>query len=114
MGTAVRRPRRPEISRENVVLHKRPVYPCEICPWGIAGRLEIAGTCYGFEIHAELRDEGEPELLGFRLSNETNGEVYDIDCTSGFPTCDCKGMLYHRKPCKHVQALVILHEDGKI
>jgi hypothetical protein len=87
--------------------------------WQTSGRLEIATERQRETYTVEAIHTGGPEtqfagLAGFRLTNETSGDVYDIDTTqlSGW-TCDCPDGQYRAahatspeaRHCKHVLAL---------
>jgi hypothetical protein len=84
--------------------HGVPICPCEICPSGLPGRLEIDGVLYVVTCNATLPERGEPVVYGWRLENTVNGNVYDIDCTQPLMTCDCPGFV-RWSYCKHCRVL---------
>lgn len=56
---------------------------------------------------------------GYRLTNQDNGKVYDVDTSSGFPVCDCPDYTVRRGKakgdyCKHGSALVELRRSNVI
>jgi hypothetical protein len=86
-----------------------------------AGRLVISvprvATSYTVEI---IRSAASPhfgnQVVGFRLTNESSKEVYDVDCTPTWgPTCDCPDAYWRDKTalvpaaarCKHVVGLTM-------
>lgn len=91
----------------------RPAYHCELLPHGQAGVVEINGTSY------DLLPLGDSTRKGYRLTNHDNGNVYDVDTSSGYPECDCPDYLSRRGTvehpfCKHGLALIRCRKDGVI
>lgn len=91
----------------------RPLYADEDHATGHAGTMAINGTLY------TLTPLGRTTRDGYRLVNLDNGKVYDLDTSSGYPTCDCwdfiarRGSVEH-KFCKHGTALIKLRREKKI
>src|SRR5262245_53756761 len=83
-----------------------PSCPREIVPDGLPGTLEIDGVRYVVTCNATLPASGEPVVYGWRLENQTNGEVYDLDTADPLPTCDCKGFTRWGH-CKHARCLPV-------
>jgi hypothetical protein len=101
----------------NATKSRKPVKPVSgTCRWlspfdanGTAA-LEINGTAYTVE---QLLDFGQDEpgrLAGYRLTNQANAKVYDLDTTGELWRCDCGDFVHRRdgkdpKGCKHVAGL---------
>ena len=96
---------------------RRPICPCELVPAGAAGLCQINGATYSIAYNAHLPAQGEPEVYGFTLKKLSDSRLaYDLDCTSGYLTCEC-GSYYagrDRHGCKHIRAIAEWKNAGLI
>lgn len=83
-----------------------PCYSADGEP-AIAGLIEINDCLYTILPLGSQSDEG------FRLTNLRNGQVYDLDTSSGQPLCDCIRAMEVGN-CAHDAALRRLRNEGTI
>ena len=96
------------VTMAGVRIIKMPHYRGENEPAGRSGLVEFSGSIYSIlPLGASSRD-------GYRLTNLDNQKVYDVDTSSGQPTCDCGDFTWRRRPCKHCLALVELRKKRTI
>ena len=86
-----------------------PVRPVECDRGAIAIRVGMEATVY--ELAAVPVDFGE----GFELT-KPDGEGYDVHLDASGHSCTCWSHVRwgHRRPCKHVAALLALRQRGKL
>lgn len=89
---------------------QRPICCCEILPKGLAGCVSINGQLYLVSYHADVPEQGEVIVRGYRLVSPA-GEVYDLSPETG---CECKDHEYRRRACKHILAITKLVERGDL
>jgi hypothetical protein len=95
------RPVKPAVVFEAKMV-KRPIAPCTLIPAGAPGLLLLNDANYAVEWNVADNDA----VLGFRLTDYVNGEVYDLegyDCHS----CSCGDFIFRRlqkdpRGCKHM------------
>jgi hypothetical protein len=89
---------------------KPPICPCELMPRGEAGVVRIGSGHYALEYNAELPQNGQPVVYGYRVV-KPDGTAYDLP--HDLSSCDCLGGLHHGR-CKHQAALRQLRAEGAI
>lgn len=92
---------KPALCESTVLRH--PIAPCEILPRGHAGLVEINGTRYTVEIVGYLPAEGEPVIVGYRLTRE-NGVAHDVCVQHDRLECTCADWLF-RRSCQSEESL---------
>jgi hypothetical protein len=85
---------------EEAFLVRRPIAPCTLIPAGRPGEVQINGTAYSIEFILAA----DQTILGFRIVNLTNGQIYDLDAACR--VCDCPDYTFRRlqkdaRGCKH-------------
>lgn len=93
--------------------------PCTKYPNGMTGIIEITSCTRRGKVTASytvdpIIDGGR--IVGWRLENLDNGQVYDIDHVSwgwSQAQCDCGQNVFRQKTCKHaISLLTLLQEIG--
>lgn len=82
---------------------------------------EVSGARVRKTTRTHYRVEKNPNHpRAFRLAKLTfsdePGEVYDVLADGEDSTCDCLGFLQHghRGPCRHIEAIECLLQEGKL
>ena len=96
----------------NFKLIERPIYHCDLLPEGLPGTVEFNGSTYTvLPLGSDSRD-------GYRLTNLDNGEVYDVDTSTGYAECSCPDFIFRRGRtgpsdlCKHGKFCVHMRRIG--
>ncbi len=85
---------------------------------GVAGCLEINGTCYDVLPLTGSAAGPDVAVVGYRLTNNQNNRIYDIDATATPFLCDCPDRIFSQRidsECKHSRGLrEALAERGQL
>jgi hypothetical protein len=113
MATTTTRPNKisKPVVLQDLAVSQRPIYHCVLLPQGQAGIVSFNGGHYTvLPLGAGSRD-------GYRLVNIDSKKIYDVDTSTGHPTCDCpdfvarRGRTGPKDVCKHCLALMEMRKQ---